>query len=206
MCWYTSYAGVCLCWGRHQRAVVVFCPGCVHILQKHIKQVALSPSSNEACALSDILSSEVNHVSNTSCFRVFKGQKPITAETEKSVCGSRLGQTPNKSPFLLPLRGLFAFFRGGHGNMGALWFVSPRHRSNVFLRRRGRKLNSCQSQVNNGDCKYLHIDNTTCLQCLWGRDSRVYRFGCVFPVRALIIVNMFYTFEWHFSISFGRPL
>lgn len=42
--------------------------------------------------------------------------------------------------------------------MGALWFVSPRHRSNVFHRRRGRKLNSCQSQVNNGDCKYLHID------------------------------------------------
>lgn len=59
-------------------------------------------------------------MSNASCFRVFKGQKPITAETEKSVCGSRLGQTPNKSPFLLPLRGLFAFFRGGHGNMGAL--------------------------------------------------------------------------------------
>lgn len=52
-------------------------------------------------------------MSNASCFRVFKGQKPITAETEKSVCGSRLGQTPNKSPFLLPLRGLFAFFRGG---------------------------------------------------------------------------------------------
>lgn len=206
MCWYTSYAGVCLCWGRHQRAVVVFCPWCVHILQKHIKQVALSPSSNEACALSDILSSEVNHVSHASCFRVFKGQKPITAETEKSVCGSRLGQTLNKSPFLLPLRGLFAFFRGGRGNMGALWFVSPHHRSNVFLRRRGRKLNSCQSQVNNGDCKYLHIDNTTCLQCLWGRDSCVYWFGCVFPVRALIIVNMFYTFEWHFSISFGRPL
>lgn len=109
-------------------------------------------------------------------------------------------------PSCFPYVVYLLFLGGGRGNMGALWFVSPRHRSNVFLRRRGRKLNSCQSQVNNGDCKYLHIDNTTCLQCLWGRDSRVYWFGCVFPVRALIIVNMFYTFEWHFSISFGRPL
>lgn len=206
MCWYTSYAGVCLCWGRHQRAVVVFCPWCVHILQKHIKQVALSPSSNEACALSDILSSEVNHVSHASCFRVFKGQKVSQQRLKSLFVGADWVRHQINLPSCFPYVVYLLFLGGGRGNMGALWFVSPRHRSNVFLRWRGRKLNSCQSQVNNGDCKYLHIDNTTCLQCLWGRDSRVYWFGCVFPVRALIIVNMFYTFEWHFSISFGRPL